>query len=765
MSRFTFNAKRILLGVMLLVAVPVSPVEAVAATPERSPQLNKGRGVEELRLEDRYVISAAMGREFKAYHIEAKGEGLRTTNTAQSLTAGFSPEGVEVRTGEGLLRLTLSAWGYGETLRAVEPVRPQAVENRVEYRRGLLTEWYVNGPFGLQQGFSVEAPPPGGGDGERPLRLSLALGGGLRAELDQDQRGLVLHGRDGTEVLQYRGLTVTDSGGRQARSWLEVRGDLVLMNVDDRGMRYPLTIDPFIQSREGVKLTASDGAADDRFGVSVAVSGDVVVVGAYGANGNQGSAYVFVKPVTGQPSMTQTAKLTASDGAAYDLFGCSVAVSGDVVVVGAYGANGEQGSAYVFVKPPGGWATTSAYTAKLTASDGAGSDYFGHSVAVSGDVVVVGAYGDDIGANLGQGSAYVFVKPPGGWATTSAYTAKLTASDGAAGDGFGVSVAVSGGVVVVGAYGDDIGANDAQGSAYVYLSAEVAAGWSHTLGLKADGTVMATGDNTYGQCNVSTWTGIVQVAGGSYHTLGLKADGAVLATGSNGGGRLNVSTWTGIVQVAGGYEHTVGLKADGTVVAVGDNNYGQCEVTGPAWTGIVQVASGYHHTVGLKADGKVVASGRNLERQLNVTGPDWTGIVQVAAFGHHTVGLKADGKVVATGNNNYGQCEVTGPDWTGIVHVASGYHHTVGLKSGGTVVAAGRNDSGQCNVSAWTGIVQVAGGSYHTLGLKADGTVVATGRNVEGQCNVTGWHLGPLSQGMFYVIPSRKGGGAVVYLE
>jgi hypothetical protein len=135
MSRFTFAVQGIVLGVMLLVAVPVSPVEAVATNAERSPQLNKGRGVEEVPLEGRYAISAAMGREFKAYHIEMEGEDLRSTNPAQSLTARFSLEGVEVRTGEGLLRLTLSAWGYGETLKTVEPVQPQAVENRVEYRR------------------------------------------------------------------------------------------------------------------------------------------------------------------------------------------------------------------------------------------------------------------------------------------------------------------------------------------------------------------------------------------------------------------------------------------------------------------------------------------------------------------------------------------------------------------------------------------------------------------------------------------------------
>ena len=229
-----------------------------------------------------------------------------------------------------------------------------------------------------------------------------------------------------------------------------------------------------MSATETAKLTASDGAGGDSLGTSVAVSGDTVVVGApldSGATAGQGSAYVFVKPGGGWVSATETAKLTASDGAADDSFGHSVAVSGDTVVVGAgfdnVGPNANQGSAYVFVKPGGGWVSATE-TAKLTASDGAGNDRLGQSVAVSGDTVVVGAYFDNVGTNADQGSAYVFVKPGGGWVSATE-TAKLTASDGAAGDRLGQSVAVSGDTAVVGAYFDDVGTNANQGSAYVFV--------------------------------------------------------------------------------------------------------------------------------------------------------------------------------------------------------------------------------------------------------------------------------------------------------
>jgi len=188
----------------------------------------------------------------------------------------------------------------------------------------------------------------------------------------------------------------------------------------------------------------------------------------------------------------------------------------------------------------------------------------------------------------------------------------------------------------------------------------VAAGYSHTVGLKVDGTVVAVGDNSWGQCDVGNWTDIIQIAAGGLHTVGLKADGTVVAVGDSGDGQCDVGNWMGIIQVAAGGWHTVGVKSDGTVVAVGDNSSGQCDVGG--WADIVQVAAGRAHTVGLnKSDGTVVAVGYNYPYgQCDVGG--WADIVQVAAGGFHTVGLKADGTVVAVGWNDDGQCDVSGWD-------------------------------------------------------------------------------------------------------
>jgi FG-GAP repeat len=128
------------------------------------------------------------------------------------------------------------------------------------------------------------------------------------------------------------------------------------IQVDDRGAEYPVRVDPYVQQAQ---LTSSDGAADDEFWLTVAVSGDTAVVGApghkVGGNAAQGTAYVFVRPAAGWAHAVQTAELTASDGAPGDLLGNAVAISDDTIVAGSFhtvGANIGQGAAYVYTSPP-----------------------------------------------------------------------------------------------------------------------------------------------------------------------------------------------------------------------------------------------------------------------------------------------------------------------------------------------------------------------------------------------------------------------------
>ena len=215
------------------------------------------------------------------------------------------------------------------------------------------------------------------------------------------------------------------------------------------------------------QLTAADGAPSDLFGWRVALSGDSALVAApaddVGGNLDQGSASVFVRS---GGTWSRQAKLTAADGAANDDFGNYVALDGDTALVAApgddVGSNREQGSAYVFVRSGSTWSRQ----AKLTASDGAANDEFGHAVALSGNSALVGAPGDDVGSNIDQGSAYFFVRLGSAWSRQ----AKLTGTAGAApADFFGEgAVALDGGRALVGAPWGDVGSNRDQGSAYVF---------------------------------------------------------------------------------------------------------------------------------------------------------------------------------------------------------------------------------------------------------------------------------------------------------
>jgi hypothetical protein len=228
------------------------------------------------------------------------------------------------------------------------------------------------------------------------------------------------------------------------------------------------------------QLTASDGARDDEFGNSVAVSGNTAIIGAWGKNSlylpgapttalaPQGAAYVFT--CSGTPcTWTQQQELTASDGARGDEFGNTVAVSGKTAIIGAPYKNSYQGAAYIFTCS--GTPCTWTQRQKLTAADGASGDVFGYSVAVSGNTAIIGA----IGNNSSRGAAYVFTCT--GIPCTWTQQQELTAADGARGDVFGTRVAVSGSVGVIGAPGKTIGNNSLQGAAYVFTCSGIPCTW------------------------------------------------------------------------------------------------------------------------------------------------------------------------------------------------------------------------------------------------------------------------------------------------
>ena len=293
---------------------------------------------------------------------------------------------------------------------------------------------------------------------------------------------------------------------------VSLSGDRALVGADGNDHLGSTSGSAYVFERQGdgswlevAKLNASDGAAGDRFGISVSLSGDHALVGAFWDDNplaDGGSAYVFERQ--GDGSWLEVDKLTASDSAADDWFGFSVSLSGDRAIVGAsayYDLNPSGGSAYVFERQGNGsWLEV----AKLTASDSAFQDYFGRAVSLSWDRAIVGAHRDD-DSGSDSGSAYMYERQgDGSWLEV----AKLTASDGAEFDYFGTSVSLSGDRAIVGAYfDDDLGSES--GAAYVYENLSSPSEAPNLLS-PDDGAVFESGDVTF------SWTG---VANATYYAL------------------------------------------------------------------------------------------------------------------------------------------------------------------------------------------------------------------------------------------------------
>src|SRR5579875_695667 len=474
-------ALALLLPLLLAVVPPGPPVVA-------APRVDAPSAEALLTPTDEAALHALVAADLRA--LRATANGWEVAHPEQQLRYAFDLDGLQVTP----LTMEERAWHWA--VRAValqrdeaawplaEEAAPRRVGAGVRYERGPLAEWYAVRADGVEQGFTVVEAPEGVG----PLRVLLRVATGLAAAAEGATAAVWRTDETGPAVLAYRGLRAWDAAGRELEAWLEPGADTLAVVVDDAGAAYPVTIDPLVQQQ---KLTAGDAAANANFGWSVAVSGDgnTALVGAYRANPSglvaAGAAYVFVRSGT---TWSQQQKLTASDAAAGDNFGLSVALSadGNTALVGAYKADlssslTDAGAAYVFVRS----GTTWSQQQKLIASDAAANDNFGTSVALSadGNTALVGAYKADLPSSLTDaGATYVFVRS----GTTWSQQQKLTASDAAANDNFGTSVALSadGNTALVGA----LNANTSRGAAYVFVRSGSV--WSQQQKLTASDSVL-----------------------------------------------------------------------------------------------------------------------------------------------------------------------------------------------------------------------------------------------------------------------------------
>ena len=381
-----------------------------------------------------------------APRFEAAGQAFRATHPRLGMATTLDDRGARIRTGGGQ-DCTLSLAGV-DRARAPVPgpsrVTPVLDAGRAQYARaGAVVEWYRSMDRGIEQGFDLPARPAGTG----VLEISVEVTGDLVPVLVGTE--VELQDAAGLPRLVYSEVHAIDDSSRELSAALTVRGRRIVLLVDDADARYPVRVDPIVTTELG-EVHASDGATTDRLGgtpfasaggPAVAVAEGGAVAASSFANAGAGAAYVYVPS---GPTVVQEARIGPPAGLpAASRFGYSVAISGESIIIGAPMPASSVGYALVFTRTsPGVWSLEDT----LTAPGGLAGENFGVAVDIDGDTAIVGARYDDRAPTAG-GAAYVYTRSAGVWT----FEARLKASDSTAGDDFGTQVAVSGDTAAVGA--------------------------------------------------------------------------------------------------------------------------------------------------------------------------------------------------------------------------------------------------------------------------------------------------------------------------
>jgi IPT/TIG domain len=519
-------------------------------------------------------ISAAIGADQSVYRVTSSDRGFHSLSPPQRLHSRFDRAGVTLRAGATTVQLSLRGAGFGVPA-GVAAVAPRAHGNRVAYSRSGLSEWYVNGPLGVEQGFTVARPRSRAAS--TSLLLALAISGNARASLSPDARTIELRAA-GAPALRYGGLRATDASGRALPARLALDGHTIVLRVDTAGVRFPLTVDPLI---EGEAPTPDGIVGEGRFGYTVALSanGTTALIGAPGDSEFAGAAWVFTR--SGANWTQQGPKLTAPEAAGEEAdacageagecgFGRSVALSADgsTALIGAPRANAAHGAAWTFTRAGGAW---SQFGERLTAGDSAkGGGSFGATVALSSDgaTALVGAPGDA----TGRGAAWAFSRSATGFAQQGS---ELT-GDGEIGSHFARSLALSadGTTALVGSPGEDAQA----GAAWVF--ARSGADWV-AQGAKLTGGAEELGEGNLGSSVALSADGDTALAGARFDAEGAGAVWAFARSDSEWSQQGPKLTATGELG-EGQFGSSAALTADGDTALIGAPH--DDTSLGAAWT-------------------------------------------------------------------------------------------------------------------------------------------------------------------------------------
>ncbi|MEA2209999.1 MAG: hypothetical protein QOF54_2476 [Solirubrobacteraceae bacterium] len=533
-------------------------------------------------------ISGAIGADDTAYRVLRSGSrSFRAVSPGQSLSARFGASTVSVRSGSATLGLQLTAAGYGGSLRPLAAVAPRAAApNRVEYPRGGVNEWYANGPFGIEQGFTVDRRPSS--SGATTLALRIAVSGNVRASIARGAGEIALRAPDG-DALRYGAIAASDASGRGLPIRMALEGRAIVLRVDVASARFPLTIDPMIEQPQESPAPPGEGA-EGRFGYSVALSanGTTALVGAPADNGLAGAAWVFTR--SGSTWTQQGPKLTApeapaeaacSEGVSACGFGRSVALSADgaTALIGAPRLDEARGAAWVFTRSGSAWTQFGEPLAPDGEARNSGS--FGRSVALSGDgnTALVGAPT----AQSTRGAAWTFQRSAGGFVHFG--TALTAPGQPGPGDHFGRSVALSsdGATALVGAPGDASRA----GAGWAF--ARSSGGWLPSAARLTPGTE-AVGEARFGSSVALSAGGDMALIGAPTDAEGVGAAWTFQRTGSITWAQLGPKLTAEGEVGAGQFGWSVALSADGQTALIGAPH--DDAAIGAAWT-LIRAGAGW----------------------------------------------------------------------------------------------------------------------------------------------------------------------------
>lgn len=581
-----FNFKYSFRSISFLLLILLCGLSFIVDTPAIAKISSKNKVKEEIPKSLLPNLVEKLGATNSKYHIYKNVNTYRAKTPGHSISTTFHKDRVSFERGSSTIGMKLVS--------DYKNINPSKVsDNKIEYMRGNVTEWYVNSPYGVEQGFTLKQKPHNSRSNVS-INIDLRLSEGIKALDTEDGKSIVFVDNHNNNVLNYKGLYAFDSVGKELPSSLILKDhNTIQINVDDRDAMYPIIIDPFIESQRVTKSDPTSGSGDD-FGFSVFIDGDRAILGIPGwddtAGINQGAAVIYERNGSGNWIEVQT--LTSPTPSAHNNYGYSVCLNGDWILVGEPdGDDGgtNDGSAHFYQLVGGTWNFIQTVNSAIDLDD-----EYGFAVSLSGNTAIIGdpEYGSS-GNEFNSGAIFIYERTGSTWIPIGSNP--VAASDSIRTGNFGNSVSISGdgSVAIVGAPGDnDGGLLDGVVWGAVYFFQKTGGIWTETqkvigtpdsefgysVSMSEDGTIAVAGAfGEIGEEGVNTGAAYVFERNGTDWTIGSDSpdvtttETRIGASDENAGDRFGISVAIfGDIIVAGAIGQDIGPSGQpGSISAAG----------------------------------------------------------------------------------------------------------------------------------------------------------------------------------------------------